>query len=85
MKYSLGKLPLPDAPETWLSHQRQRHGVAAPDLDEASICHLVKLPPLHRDPFNRMLICQAIEHGLALVTVDEAIRCYLVSVFEAGV
>lgn len=84
VKHGLGKLPLPDAPETWLPRQRQRHSIAALDMDEASIRHLVKLPALHRDPFDRMLICQAIEHGLVLVTVDEAVRRYPVSVFEAN-
>jgi PIN domain nuclease of toxin-antitoxin system len=37
---------------------------------------LSRLPPLHRDPFDRMLICQAIQHGLTLITPDEAIQQY---------
>ncbi|KAA6183061.1 type II toxin-antitoxin system VapC family toxin [Thiohalocapsa marina] len=82
VKHGLGKLPLPDAPETWLPRQRQRHGIATLDLDEASVRHLAKLPPLHRDLFDRMLICQAIEHGLVLVTVDEAVRQYPIAMFE---
>lgn len=81
IKHGLGKLPLPENPEVYLPRQRQRHGIATLDLDEASIRHLVKLPPLHRDPFDRMMICQAIEHGLVFVTMDEAIRRYPVSVF----
>ncbi|MBK1692327.1 type II toxin-antitoxin system VapC family toxin [Ectothiorhodospira mobilis] len=84
VKHQLGKLPLPQAPEAYLPLQRQRHGIAPLDLDEASIRHLVKLPALHRDPFDRMLICQAIEHALVLVTMDEAIRRYPVTLFEVG-
>ncbi|MFP4161078.1 MAG: type II toxin-antitoxin system VapC family toxin [Ectothiorhodospira sp.] len=84
VKHQLGKLPLPQAPEIYLPLQRQHHGIAPLDLDEASIRHLVRLPAIHRDPFDRMLICQAIEHALVLVTVDEAIRRYPVTVFEAG-
>ncbi len=34
------------------------------------------LPPIHRDPFDRMLICQAIEHGMTLVTPDAMIQRY---------
>jgi len=41
------------------------HGEAAGDL-----------PPLHRDPFDRMLVAQARLERLALVTADEAIRAY---------
>jgi PIN domain nuclease of toxin-antitoxin system len=35
----------------------------------------------HRDPFDRMLICQSIEHDMALVTSNEAIHAYPVKVF----
>ncbi len=45
-------------------------------LDEGSVFQVAKLPSLHRDPFDRLLIGQAIEHGLKLVTVDTAIRAY---------
>jgi PIN domain nuclease of toxin-antitoxin system len=40
------------------------------------IAHLESLPGIHRDPFDRLLICQAIEHGLAIVTPDGHIRQY---------
>ncbi len=34
------------------------------------------LPALHRDPFDRMLICQAMEHTLTIITVDEVFQSY---------
>jgi PIN domain nuclease of toxin-antitoxin system len=37
---------------------------------------LATLPRLHKDPFDRMLICQAIALGFRLVTLDEKIRQY---------
>ncbi|MFI5297056.1 MAG: type II toxin-antitoxin system VapC family toxin [Polyangiales bacterium] len=36
------------------------------------------LPPLHRDPFDRMLIAQAIVEGMTLVTKDAAMKGYAV-------
>jgi predicted nucleic acid-binding protein len=39
-----------------------------------------KLPSHHRDPFDRMLICQAMAHGLTLLTPDSQIAKYSVSV-----
>lgn len=41
-------------------------------------CHAFAetLPPLHSDPFDRMLIAQAIHHGLTLVSNDKMIRRY---------
>lgn len=41
---------------------------------------LANLPSLHRDPFDRMLICQALQSNLTIATVDAAIRAYSVSV-----
>jgi len=41
------------------------------------------LPPLHGDPFDRLLIAQALEEGLVLVTSDRAIVRYDVPTMEA--
>ena len=80
VKYQLGKLPLPEAPETYLPKQRDLHQIVNLDLDESSVIQLAKLPPLHRDPFDRMLICQALQNSLTITTVDAAVRAYPVSV-----
>lgn len=79
VKYRLGKLPLPLPPETYLPEQRDRHRIASLPLDEESVKRLAQLPLLHRDPFDRILICQALTHDLTLVTVDAAIRAYPVN------
>jgi PIN domain nuclease of toxin-antitoxin system len=79
-KYQLGKLPLPENPETYLPKQRDLHQIASLALDESSVIQLAKLPSLHRDPFDRMLICQALQNGLTIATVDTAVRAYSVSV-----
>ena len=80
VKYQLGKLPLPESPETYLPKQRTLHQIDSLALDESSVIQLPKLPPLHRDPFDRMLICQALQNGLTIATVDSAVRAYPVSV-----
>ncbi len=80
VKYQLGKLPLPEHPETYLPKQRDLHQIASLALDEISVVQLAKLPLLHRDPFDRMLICQALQNGLTIATVDTAIRAYSVNV-----
>ncbi len=50
VKYQLGKLPLPESPETYLPKQRELHQIGSLALDESSVVQLAKLPPLHRDP-----------------------------------
>lgn len=76
IKYYIGKLPLPAPPHPWLSEQREQHGIESLPIDEASVAHLPKLEPHHRDPFDRILVCQAIEHSLQLVTVDPVMSKY---------
>ncbi len=76
IKYALGKLALPEAPAEYLPRQRQAHRIATLPIEEAALACLANLPPLHRDPFDRILIAQAIQHGLTLVTVDDAVRAY---------
>jgi PIN domain nuclease of toxin-antitoxin system len=80
VKYALGKLPLPHPPELYLPTQRVQHQITSLSLDEASVCHLATLPLVHRDPFDRMLMCQAIEHALTLVTVDPVFEAYPVPI-----
>ncbi len=79
VKYQLGKLPLPQPPELFIPIQRVQHQVDLLLLDEVSVSQLANLPPLHRDPFDRMLICQALAHGLTLVTQDNQIAAYPVT------
>jgi PIN domain nuclease of toxin-antitoxin system len=76
VKYQLGKLPLPQPPDTYIPRQRQHHRIESLPLDEESTTNLAKLPGLHKDPFDRMLICQAIQHGLTLVSADDAVSAY---------
>ncbi len=80
VKYQLGKFSLPLSPEIYLPEQRRRHKIANLDLDEASVSRLSKLSQIHRDPFDRMLICQALEYDLIIVTVDNKIGKYPVQI-----
>ncbi|MCT7966109.1 type II toxin-antitoxin system VapC family toxin [Laspinema sp. D1] len=80
VKYQLGKLPLPEHPVIYLPKKRDLHQISSLSLDENSVIELAKLPSLHRDPFDRMLICQALHNDLMMATVDSAIRAYPVRV-----
>jgi len=79
IKYQLGKMPLPLSPEIYLPTQRQRHLFRSLEVDEASVKQLIQLQPLHNDPFDRLLICQALAHGMTIATVDNHILAYPVS------
>ena len=76
VKHGLGRLPLPEAPATYVPRLRRQHGVEPLALDENAAFHLIRLPPLHRDPFDRMLVCQAIVEGMVVLTPDAAVNQY---------
>jgi len=76
IKHGLGRLPLPDRPTSWVPAQRAAHAFDALQLDESAALSLGKLPDIHRDPFDRMLVAQSLAHGLTLVTPDEIIHQY---------
>lgn len=80
VKHGLGKLPLAVAPHIYVPAERLRHGILSLPLEEDAAIAVSRLPPLHNDPFDRMLICQAVTHGLTLLTPDRLIHQYHVNV-----
>lgn len=76
LKHQLGKLSLPQPPERLVPQQRRLRGIETLDVSEAAVLRLRQLPDLDRDPFDRILACQALEHAMTIVTPDELIRAY---------
>lgn len=76
IKYQIGKLSLPRLPTIYLPEQRKKHLIKSLVISENSIAQLINLPSLHRDPFDRLLISQALQDDLIIVTEDQAILAY---------
>lgn len=76
VKHALGRLPLPEPPASLVPAMRIAHALEPLPLDEESALRVTSLPDLHRDPFDRMLVCQAVTHGAVVVTPDELITRY---------
>ncbi|MGI8981999.1 MAG: type II toxin-antitoxin system VapC family toxin [Pirellulaceae bacterium] len=76
IKCQLGKLPLPNPPADYLPKQRDAHGFVSLPIEEGAMPSLASLPPLHRDPFDRLLIAQSLQHAMTLVTVDPEVAAY---------
>ena len=77
-KYAIRKLFLSEPPDRYIPAQREAHGILPLPIDEESALHAVRLPPLHKDPWDRMLIGQAVVHGLTILTSDRLITQYAV-------
>ncbi len=80
IKHGLGRLGLRMPPDEYVPEQRRLHRIETLGIDEAATLQVGKLPELHRDPFDRLLVAQAIVHGLTIVTLDRLIRDYPVPV-----
>ena len=73
IKHRLGRLPLPEPPSRYVTSRRAWLRLEPLPFEEASAAHDALLPPLHRDPFDRGLVSQAILNGMTIVTPDPAI------------
>ncbi len=78
IKHQVGKLRLPNdmLPIDYVKEARRRHRIETVALDEESSAILNKMPDIHRDPFDRMLICQAIANQMTILTPDPLIMQY---------
>ncbi|MBN2033800.1 MAG: type II toxin-antitoxin system VapC family toxin [Deltaproteobacteria bacterium] len=76
IKHALGRLPLPQRPEHFIPAQRKKHAIETVPLEEQATLYMTRLPEFHKDPFDRMLISQAIVHQFNIMTPDELILQY---------
>ena len=79
LKWSAGRLVLPDPPRHWLERQIDTWGLDCLSLRRTDIYRASELPPYHRDPFDRLLVAAALGSNATILTPDEAIRQYPVS------
>ena len=76
IKHSLGRLDLPLPPDRLVPLARDRLGAEELPLTESSALRVSRLPTIHADPFDRVLVAQAISMGMTILTPDEAVRQY---------
>lgn len=81
VKHGLGKLAI--APEP-VAHAVDRGGFALLDLARHHCFALARLPPHHRDPFDRMLIAQAQSEQMPILTSDQRFADYRIAVLAGG-
>lgn len=70
LKNTAGKLPLPMRPSEWLPSRRSFFGAEALPIRASSIFLTADLPPVHSDPFDRLIAAQAIENQFTILSPD---------------
>ena len=76
IKKGLGKLELGNTLEGFVEEKISLYGVELLPIHYRHLLRVEALPPFHRDPFDRLLIAQAIEENLPLVSLDSHVRTY---------
>lgn len=76
LKSARGRVLLPEPLETWWPRLLETHQMEELPLHAAEAARATRLPPIHQDPADRLLIGAAVEHQLTLVTPDQIIAQY---------
>lgn len=76
IKVAAGKLRLREPPLEWFHGLSERYQLRELPLDARLACAAAALPPLHRDPFDRVLVALARSHALTVLTSDDDIARY---------
>ena len=79
IKIAAGRLQLPRPLGELVPESLMQDGFINLPIQPAHCFALAELPMHHRDPFDKMLVCQSIEHGLTILTSDKMIIQYPVS------
>jgi PIN domain nuclease of toxin-antitoxin system len=83
IKHARGKLELPLPPSEYVPSRMERTGVRGLAIEHAHALAVSSLPVHHRDPFDRLLVAQAMLERLTILTSDPQLARYDVEVIEA--
>lgn len=78
IKHGLGRLNLPEEPRRYVPERLRRLGAEPLAIEHGHALAVAELPPLHRDPFDRLLVAQAKLLDVPIVTADPRIAQYQV-------
>jgi PIN domain nuclease of toxin-antitoxin system len=84
IKTKLGKFDLPEPPGRYVPKRLTQQKIHSLAITQSHTLKVYDLPLHHHDPFDRLLIAQALIEGMAILTSDAAFRKYSVDVLWCG-
>ena len=76
IRYSIGKLPLPEPPIQFVPKRLTREAMTVLPIEVLHTLRVAELPLHHRDPFDRLIVSQAIHEGIPILTTDRQFEPY---------
>ncbi len=74
--WKLGRIELPEPPASFVPTTMQALGITPIPIGFATAITAATLPLIHRDPFDRLLVAEAMQNGLTILTKDQTIPQY---------
>ena len=78
IKILLGKLDLPRSLPDIIATQMEENQIKILPIELSHVYALDRLPPHHRDPFDRLIIAQSLTEKMPIASIDKAFDAYLV-------
>jgi PIN domain nuclease of toxin-antitoxin system len=82
IKFAMGKLRLPEAPDRYIPDRLALSMTRLLPIELRHAVHVAQLPPHHRDPFDRLLLAQALIERVPVLTADRRFSAYGVEVLS---
>ena len=79
IKCSIGRLTLPVHPESFVEQQMEINNLTPLPIQMSHGLYVHKLPAIHKDPFDRLLVAQSMIENLLLISRDSVFKQYPVS------
>lgn len=76
IKLQLGKLRLEEPLQTFVSRMLRSQALTPLAVQHEHAVRVAELPPIHRDPFDRMLVAQSLVETVPLLTADVQLQAY---------
>lgn len=76
VKVGLGRVRLPESLSFYLPERLADQGVSPLPIENAHALKVAELPRHHADPFDRLLIAQALVEGVPILSDDRQLRAY---------
>ena len=82
IKFGVGKLELPEIPEIFVPDRVRRAGFSHRPIELQHVLKVHSLPQIHRDPFDRLIISQAMVEDMTILTSDSIFSKYSVNIIN---
>jgi PIN domain nuclease of toxin-antitoxin system len=84
IKTKLGKVDLPEPPSRYVPKRTAAQGIHSLSITQSHTLNVYDLPLHHSDPFDRLIIAQALAEGMAVLTSDRMFKKYEVEIIWCG-